>query len=316
MTPVDPSLVSGVRIASRDLVRLWGFLGRTVAGTGLSASAVHAIIEIGQEDGPTARDLSARLRLEKSTVSRLIRSLVDAGEVRETPASDDARMKRLHLTDRGRRTLQQADSFAAAQVTGALARFDRSRQQAICRGLTDYAGALRETAGDESRAAPAIVVQRGYVPGLIGDVTSMMSRRILRDYPFGAAFETRIARDMTEFIPRAEAPPNGIWHVSRGGRAVGSITIDGERLGQNRAHLRWFVVSDDMLGTGAGKALLRAALDHCDRSGLRETHLWTVRGLDAARRLYERNGFYLAEEYEGDQWGASVTEQKFVRPAP
>jgi len=38
-----------------------------------------------------------------------------------------------------------------------------------------------------------------------------------------------------------------------------------------------------------------------------------LKGLDAARSLYERNGFTLADEYVGTQWGTPVTEQKFVR---
>jgi len=37
------------------------------------------------------------------------------------------------------------------------------------------------------------------------------------------------------------------------------------------------------------------------------------KGLDAARHLYEREGFLLAEEYAGAQWGVSLMEQRFVR---
>ncbi len=44
-------------------------------------------------------------------------------------------------------------------------------------------------------------------------------------------------------------------------------------------------------------------------------HLWTFRGLDAARRLYEANGFALVEEQPGRQWGEEVIEQRFVRTA-
>jgi hypothetical protein len=41
-------------------------------------------------------------------------------------------------------------------------------------------------------------------------------------------------------------------------------------------------------------------------------YLWTFQGLDAARRLYEKHGFRLAEEREGSQWGERVLEQRFV----
>ena len=47
-----------------------------------------------------------------------------------------------------------------------------------------------------------------------------------------------------------------------------------------------------------------------------ETYLWTSRGLDAARHLYESFGLRLAEESESDPLGTKVTEQRFVRPRP
>ncbi len=68
-----------------------------------------------------------------------------------------------------------------------------------------------------------------------------------------------------------------------------------------------------MRGTGVGRQLLSAALAFCDERGFAATHLWTFRGLDAARRLYEDNGFALAEERPGNQWGKKVMEQRFVR---
>jgi GNAT superfamily N-acetyltransferase len=159
-------------------------------------------------------------------------------------------------------------------------------------------------------------IGEGYIPGLIGRAVEMMAVRILRDYPMGMAFETRVAREMAEFMPRSDNPQNAIWHASSGGRVMGTITIDGDHLGDGRAHLRWFVVDETLQGGGLGGALLQRALSHCDAQGFREVHLWTVRGLDAARRLYERAGFTLAEEYDGAQWGARVSEQKFVRVAP
>ena len=45
------------------------------------------------------------------------------------------------------------------------------------------------------------------------------------------------------------------------------------------------------------------------------TGLWTFKGLDAARHLYERNGFRLVNEYAGAQWGVNLMEQRFEREA-
>ena len=133
---------------------------------------------------------------------------------------------------------------------------------------------------------------------------------------FAAEGARVIAADIAEFMARVDAPSNETWRAEIDGKILGSISIDGEDLGDGLAHLRWFIVGDEIRGGGVGGALLARALDFCDEHGYRETQLWTVKGLDAARRLYEKNGFVLADEYTGDQWGTDVVEQMFVRPNP
>ncbi|MEM8555698.1 MAG: bifunctional helix-turn-helix transcriptional regulator/GNAT family N-acetyltransferase [Pseudomonadota bacterium] len=308
--------IPAIRSASRDLVRLWGFMGKGLAGTDLSASATHTLIEIGNEDGLTAGDVAARLCLDKSTVSRVIKSLVSRGEVSELPSDEDGRAKRLSLTEKGRATLAVVNDTAARQVRDALAKLSPEVQAMVERGLSEYASVLSRApeAGAHTRARPKVV--RGYVPGLIGRVAEISARHVLRRYPLGQEFECKVAREMSEFVPRASKSENGLWHVRSSDRIIGSITIDGENLGHGLAHLRWFMVAEDARGAGVGAALLDAALTHCDSYGFGETHLWTLRGLDAARCLYDRTGFELAEEYEGAQWGSPVIEQRFVRKRP
>ncbi|WP_316898511.1 hypothetical protein [Pseudodesulfovibrio indicus] len=46
-------------------------------------------------------------------------------------------------------------------------------------------------------------------------------------------------------------------------------------------------------------------------AGFGPVALWTFAGPGAARRLYERNGFVLAEEAVGDGWGPEVAGQRF-----
>jgi hypothetical protein len=53
-------------------------------------------------------------------------------------------------------------------------------------------------------------------------------------------------------------------------------------------------------------------MDFCRQAGHRCVYLWTFEGLDAARHLYESQGFCLAEEKEDRTWGKPIKEQKFV----
>lgn len=140
--PVSGEIVERVREASRQLVRELGFLRRSLADTDLPPSAVHALIEIDAREGITATELAERLRLEKSTVSRMLRKLIIAGEVAETPGEQDARTKALALTAHGRTRVAKIHAFARAQVNDALERLRPDERRIVVDGLQIYARAL------------------------------------------------------------------------------------------------------------------------------------------------------------------------------
>ncbi len=323
-----PALVEELRAASRSLVRALGFMGGDFAGTDLSPSAVHALIEIGQNGGQlTARDLGERLRLEKSSVSRMLRKLVASGEVRETAGMQDGRVKQLALTVRGRRRVAGIHAFARAQVVGALEHLGPGEDRAVLEGMRLYAAALARVGQDGPAAAPqrpqprpAVALCSGYRPGLIARITEMHALFYAREAGFGQRFESVVAGGLAEFCGRLDArdpSPNAVWTAEVDGRIAGSVAIDGENLGPGTAHLRWFIVDDGVRGGGVGRQLLAAALAFVDaRPAFAETHLWTFSGLHAARRLYEAHGFTCVEERPGSQWGREVLEQRFVRRRP
>ena len=316
MEQASPDFIATFRSASRKLVRELGFMNRTLAGTDLSASAVHAIIEIGAANSLSSKDLSEKLLLEKSTVSRLVKSLIDRGNLDEFRSREDARVKHLRLSPRGEQTLAAINAFAEQQVAQAIAPLDQRSRRTILAGLQKYSAALK--AGRQaSEPAPPVAhtaIKQGYTSGLIGRIVDMHAAYYSRHAGLGAAFEAKVAGELADFTGRLNNPENAIWYVQRGENIAGSIAIDGEDLRDQRAHLRWFIVDDEIRGTGTGRSLIHKALEFCDDSGFRETHLWTFKGLDAARSVYEKSGFSLAEETRGVQWGVELLEQKFVRP--
>jgi ribosomal protein S18 acetylase RimI-like enzyme len=148
-------------------------------------------------------------------------------------------------------------------------------------------------------AAQGWKLVEGYRPGILGACVRMH-----------ASFYSRHAG----FLRRLERPRNGLWSAFAAERLLGCVAIDGEDLGRNAGHLRWFIVDEDCRGLGVGKALLAAALRFADAMDFEEIELWTFSGLDAARHLYERTGFRLVEEATGNRWGTPVQEQRFIRP--
>ncbi len=291
-------------------------MNRTLAGTELSPSAVHAIIEISAAGRLSSKSLCEMLLLEKSTISRLVKSLVDRGEVGEVRSDEDARSKRLYLTARGRKTISGIAKFAEHQVAAAIDPLSDPARRNIVTGLKAYAAALKasRTSGEVIMSDDPITIGQGYVPGMIGRIVEMHASYYSKLVGFGVAFEAKVASGLADFVSRLGTQGNAIWYAEKDGRIVGSIVIDAEDLGGRKAHLRWFILDDEMRGAGIGTSLLQQAIAFCDDREFRETYLWTFKGLDAARSLYESHGFGLTEEHFGDQWGTGVLEQKFVRP--
>ncbi|MBX9459137.1 MAG: bifunctional helix-turn-helix transcriptional regulator/GNAT family N-acetyltransferase [Rhizobium sp.] len=308
--------ILAVRDASRRMVRELGFMQPTLAETDLTPSAVHAIIEIGNHGSMTANRLAQVLLLEKSTVSRVLARLVERGLIDEKPSETDGRAKALSLTPRGHALLGNINRFANLRVGKALHFLNGPARHRVVGGLADYAQALATVQARSSFPNPAIHIHEGLLPGAIGRVAEMHGRYYAHEWAMGSFFEARVASGLAEFSQRLDRPANRIWLALQAGEIAGSVAVDGEDLGGGKAHVRWMIVDDGLRGSGTGRRLLDSAVGFCDAQAFAEVHLWTFRGLDAARRLYESAGFVLAEEWAGDQWGRTLTEQRFIRTRP
>lgn len=161
--------------------------------------------------------------------------------------------------------------------------------------------------------SPLPTLHKGYLPGAIGRIVELHARYYSELAGFGLSFESRVARELCEFCERYEDERDGLWLASLDGKIEGAIAIDGFRAAEEGAHLRWFIVSDRLRGTGVGTALLAAAMEFCRARRYQQVQLWTFEGLDAARHLYEKFGFRLAYQQRGTQWGTEVNEQRFER---
>ncbi|GAB2894459.1 MarR family transcriptional regulator [Streptomyces sp. S.PB5] len=78
----------------------------TPCGQPVPVSEAHALGELAQEGELRQVELTRRLRLQKSTVSRLVTQLSSRGWVERAPAPDDGRGVVLRLTASGRQAAQ------------------------------------------------------------------------------------------------------------------------------------------------------------------------------------------------------------------
>lgn len=310
--PTTPR-IDKMRSAARQIVRELGFMQKGLAGTELSPSAVHTIIELGRGTVTNASDLGALLHLEKSSVSRLVQKLANDGLIETVSDPGDKRSRLLALTPNGKSLCCEVEGFARRQLRSALDRLSMGDIDRIETGLVLFAEALSAGNQPNPDAMTNIEMHQGYRPGIIASVAHLHASFYSENFGFGAVFERKVATEMSEFIARIDKPANAVFSAFLGKELLGSVSVDGEDLGTGVGHLRWFIVSPMAQGMGIGNLLMGKAMSFVDQNGFDSTRLWTFKGLDAARHLYEKHGFALAHETQGKQWGTEVTEQEFVR---
>lgn len=79
------------------------------------------------------------------------------------------------------------------------------------------------------------------------------------------------------------------WVVEREGRLIGMTAV--HRMGPEMAELKRMRVASDWRRKGIGQLLLEVAEEFCRRQGYTRIVLDTTDRQEAARRLYERNGY-------------------------
>ena len=305
--------IDKIRSAARLIVRELGFMQKGLAGTELSPSGLHTIIELGYGTVTSSSDLGRLLHLEKSSVSRLIQKLENASLIEVCSKTTDKRFHALSLTQDGKTLLDKIEDFARRQLHGALDVLSKGDVAQIETGLELFAKALSTESKPSLKAGSEVELHQGYFAGIIGAVTGLHASFYSDNYEFGAIFEQKVATEMSEFMARIDKPKNTIFSAYLDNELLGSVSIDGYDLEEGTAHLRWFIVNSNAQGMGIGNLLLEKATSFVDKQAFDRTRLWTFKGLDAARHLYEKHGFVLVHEMPGTQWGTEVIEQEFVK---
>lgn len=135
-----------VRDAVTRFVRAFGLHQpeRTPCGQAMSVSEAHALAEL-HRDGPLRQvELARRLRLEKSTVSRLVGLLADRGWLARAPADEDGRGLRLALTDEGSRAAQRLAEAREARFAALLERIPAGERATVLHAVRRLAEAAED----------------------------------------------------------------------------------------------------------------------------------------------------------------------------
>ena len=152
---------------------------------------------------------------------------------------------------------------------------------------------------------------KGYYPGVVGKITELHAVYYHDNWGFDVTFETQVGGELSEFVSQFDGNFDGLWVAVKKGEFAGAIAIDGTDAFGEGARLRWFIVDPQYQGSGIGKNLIMQAIEFCRQKRFPKVYLWTFKGLEDARRLYEVVDFRLSEESQIAHWGQTIVEQKY-----
>ena len=104
--------------------------------TGLSAAQLFVLQQLRAAGTPlTPSELARRTLTHQSSVSAVVRRLVDARLVRRAGSARDRRRVELSLTERGQKTARAAPALAQERLIEAVESLSPARRMALARGL-------------------------------------------------------------------------------------------------------------------------------------------------------------------------------------
>jgi putative acetyltransferase len=285
MSKAEQKIILQTREASRSLVRELDVVKAKVGLLGMTYSQGHILLHLENSGMLLVAELAEKLRLDKSTTSRAVNSMIEKGHVKFRQSDTDKRCKPVILTEKGRRLAAQIHDVANVEVSAALETLTPDERVTVIQGMQLYARALYQ-ARTQRRFEIREVKKRDnvYLARIIHDVMS----------------EFQLSGPGTSL---SDDEVGAIYESYRGPRALFYVVEDGEQLvggagiaqleggDPETCELKKMYLLPEVRGTGVGRVLLDRCLDAARDAGYHTCYLETIREMSRARALYEQYGF-------------------------
>jgi DNA-binding MarR family transcriptional regulator/N-acetylglutamate synthase-like GNAT family acetyltransferase len=294
--------IEAVRRFSRFYTQRLGVLQERLLQSPYPLPAARLIYEVAHQDGITASELADQLRLDPGYVSRLIRQLHESGVVERKPSPEDGRVTFLSLTPPGRKAFAKLNAASRAQVERMLDSLTSADQRRVVEAMRTVERLLGSTA-----ASKTSYLLRAHEPGDMGWVVQRHGLLYYSEYGWDEAFEALVAEIAARFLRNLDPARERCWIAEADGENVGCVFL--VRKSKTVAQLRLLLVEPRARGLGIGKRLVGECTRFARQAGYRKIILWTNSVLDAARHLYELEGYRRVKEEQHHSFGHDLVGQ-------
>jgi DNA-binding MarR family transcriptional regulator/GNAT superfamily N-acetyltransferase len=298
-----------VRRFNRFYTRRIGALREGLLASPYSLTQVRVLYELAHRRDPTASEIGADLGLDPGYLSRILRKLASRGLVKATASTQDARRRRLALTEKGRREFAPLDARSTGQALEMLSSLAPPDRVRLLGAMATIESLLGDARGEAPEPAPFAL--RGHRPGDMGWVVHRHGALYAEEYGWDERFEALVARIVAEFIERFDPVRERCWIAERGGEIVGSVFL--VRQSATTAKLRLFLVEPSARGLGIGKHLVAECVEFARLAGYRKITLWTQKNLEAARHIYRKAGFRVTAARPTRSFGHDLVSETWER---
>jgi DNA-binding MarR family transcriptional regulator/N-acetylglutamate synthase-like GNAT family acetyltransferase len=299
-----PDRVTTVRQFNRMYTRQIGLLNEAFLGSAYSLGEMRVLYEIAHRARPTATDIGKALGFDLGYLSRVIRRFEESGLLTKVASESDARQSLLELTRKGKSEVAGLESRQEREVGALLDTLPATQQHR----LVDAMRTIGEVLGQPLETTPNTYVIRPHRPGDMGWVVYRHGVVYNSEYGWNDQSEALAAEVVAKFLKEYDAERERCW-IAEGpnGEIAGYVFLVAHS--KTIAQLRLLLVEPWARGSGLGRRLVRECIRFARQVGYSKIRLWTNDVLQAARRIYESEGFELVEEEAHQRFGPKIVAQ-------
>lgn len=283
---------TSLRYLSRILVRELGVMDKWVSGTQLSPLQAHSLIEL-DEQPLSGLELATVLKVDKSSVSRILQGLKQQGLIEIYPNPVDGRSTLNQLTKDGRKQLEELNNLANAYNAQILQQLGSDEYQTLMSSMKKYASAIQSVARQSSRTITIRPIEARDNAAIAGIIMSVFGEYGLLGQE-GFSFSDPILHQLSEVYNQKGS---AYWVVELDGIVSGGVGIAPMEDGYCELQKLYFLPS--VRGMGIARRMVITALEFARQQGYDYCYLESTATLKESLKLYESVGFEYVEERVG-----------------